>query len=100
MLKTTVLLQVFAADKVGGVEDDDKLIEKCGKLLKTRKLSKSQKLAKSRKELSKSENLPNFDAKKNKPSFLTLDTKTAFNYLWLAFIKALILWHFDLEYYI
>ena len=35
-----------------------------------------------------------------KPNFLTLDVKKAFNYLWLAFIKALILQHFDLESYI
>ena len=53
MLKTTILLQVFVADKVlaankvGGVKSGDKLIEKCEKLLKTGKLSKSQKLSKS-----------------------------------------------------
>ena len=29
--------------------------------------------------------------------FLTPDTKTAFYYLRLAFTKALIFWHFDLE---
>ena len=31
------------------------------------------------------------------PIFLTLNTKKTFNYLRLAFIKALIFWHFDLK---
>ena len=35
-----------------------------------------------------------------KSNFLTLDAKKAFNHLRLAFIKALILQHFDLESYI
>ena len=69
-------------------------------LSKTRKLSKSQKSAKSGKKLSKSENLSNFGAKKNGPSFLTLDARMAFNHLWLTFIEALILWYFDLKYHI
>ena len=58
---------------------------------KSGKLSKSQKLAKLRKKLSKSENLLNFGAMEAGPKFLTPDTKTAFNHLWLAFIKAPIL---------
>ena len=33
----------------------------------------------------------------SKPNFLTPNAKKALNYLWLAFIKALILQHFDLE---
>ena len=82
---------VLAANEVDDVEGDDKSIEKYRKLSKTKKLSKFQKLAKSRKELSKNRNLSNFDAKENEPSFLTSDTKMAFNHLWLAFIKALIL---------
>ena len=41
-----------------------------------------------------------FDAKKAGPSFLTPKASAAFNHLWLAFIKASILWHFDLEYHI
>ena len=89
--------EVLAANKVGGIKDSDKLIEKRGKLSKTKKLSKSQKSAKSRKKSSKSGNLPNFDAKENGPSFLTPNTRTAFNYLRLAFIKALILGHFNPE---
>ena len=35
-----------------------------------------------------------------KPNFLTSNIKKAFNHLWLAFIKALILQNFDLESYI
>ena len=86
---------MLAANEVDNIEDGNKSIKKYEKLLKIRKLSKSQKLAKSRKKLLKSGNLPNFNAKKNKPSFLTPNARTAFNYLQLAFTKALILWHFD-----
>ena len=57
-------------------------------------------MTKSGKKLSKSRNLPNFDVKKNEPSFLTSDTKMDFNRLRLAFIKDLILWHFDSEYHL
>ena len=35
-----------------------------------------------------------------KPNFLIFDAKKTFNYLQLAFIKALILQHFDLKSYI
>ena len=66
-------------------------------MLKIKKLSKSQKSAKSRKKLLKSGNLPNFDTKKKGLNFLTLNIKMAFNYLWLVFTKALILWYFDLK---
>ena len=72
--------EVLAANKVGGIKDSDKLIEKRGKLSKTKKLSKSQKSAKSRKKSSKSGNLPSFDAKKNGPSFLTPNARTTFNH--------------------
>ena len=44
----------------------------------------------------KSTRVPNIRATRE-PNFLTSDTKKAFNHLRLAFIKALILWHFDLE---
>ena len=105
MLKTIISSQVLvanemlAANEVGGVKGSDELIEKYGKLLKTRKLSKSgnlkgKKLAKSKKP-SKSGNSPNFNATEAGPSFLTPKAKIAFNRLRLAFTKALILWHFD-----
>ena len=76
--------------------------KKLGKLfksgkLKSEKTSKSQNLAKSGKKLSKSENLTNFDITENGSKFLILDARTIFNYLWLAFIEAPILWHFDPE---
>ena len=82
-----------------------KYAKKSGKSSKSRKLkskktSKSQNLAKSRKKLLKSENSPNFDAMEAGPKFLTPDARTAFNRLWLAFTKVLILQHFDLKCYI
>ena len=55
---------------------------------KSKKMSKSWNLAKSGKKLSKSRNLTNFDAIENGPKFLTPNTRTAFNHLWLAFIKS------------
>ena len=61
--------------------------------------SKGKKSAKSKK-LSKRKNLPKFDAKETRSSFLTSDAKTAFNSLQLAFTKALILKYFDLKCYI
>ena len=83
--------KMLATNKVGGVKGGDKLIEKCRKLLKTVKLSKSQKSAKLKKKLSKSGNLSNFNPKKNRPSFLTPNARTAFNHLQLVFTKTLIL---------
>ena len=123
MLKTTMSSQVlvademFAADEIDGVEGDDELIGKCGKLSKIGKLSKSQKSskseklksektfksqnsAKSRKKLSKSGNSTNFNAIEDEPKFLIPYARTIFNRLRLAFTKALILRHFDLECYI
>ena len=104
ILKTTILFQIFvangmlAANKFSDIKGGDKLIEKYGKLSKTRKLFKSrnskseklfksQKLAKSEKKLSKSENLHNFNVKKNRSSFLTPKIRAAFNRLQLAFTK-------------
>ena len=58
-------------------------------------MSKSQKLAKLGKKSSKNRNLPNFDTKENELDFLTLDAKTVFNYLRLAFTKVPILWYFN-----
>ena len=93
--------ELFATNKIDGIEVGNKLIEKCGKLLKTRKLSKGLKLSKSEnskgkklakfKKPSKSKNSPIFNAKKAGPNFLMLEARTAFNRLWLAFTKALIL---------
>ena len=64
---------------------------------KSEKMFKSWKLFKSGKRLSKSENSTNYNAIEDGPRFLTLDAKTAFNRLRLAFTKAPILWHFDSE---
>ena len=97
---------MLIANKIGDIKNNNKLIEKCGKLSKTRKLSKSQKLskskklAKSEKKLLKSGNLPYFNAKENKPSFLISKAKTTFNCFWLVFIKAPSFHHFDLKYHI
>ena len=71
---------MLPVDEAGGIEDSDESIEKCGKLSKTGRLSKSQKSAKSKKKLSKSGNLPYFNAEKNGPSFLTPNARIAFNY--------------------
>ena len=91
MLKTIVSSQmlitnkIFAANEIGGIKGDNKLIEKY------EKLSKSWKLTKSERKLLKSGNLFNFDIKKNGSSFLIPNTRMAFNCLRLAFIKATIL---------
>ena len=79
-----------------------KYIKKSEKLFKLRKLkskktSKSWNLAKSGKKSLKNENSTNFDTIEDRSKFLTLDARTTFNRLWLAFIEASILWHFDLE---
>ena len=88
MLKTIMSLQALTANKVLGARvlaaneiydvgdsDRSKHVE-----LETGR-SKSQKLAKSRKskKLLKSGNLPNFNAKKARPNFLTPGAKEAFN---------------------
>ena len=59
-------------------------------------MSKSGKSkGKKSKKPSKRRNSPNFDITKAESSFLTPDTKIAFNRLWLAFTKTPILQHFD-----
>ena len=59
------------------------------------------KLRKSKsKKLLKSRNSPNFNITKVELSFLTPNARMAFNQLWLAFIKALILSYFNLKYHI
>ena len=57
------------------IDNSEKIIKK------SEKLFKSQKLAKLEKKLSKSENLFKFDIIKAGPSFLTFNTRMAFNYL-------------------
>ena len=64
---------------------------------KSEKTSKSWILSKSGKRLSKSRNSTNCDPTEDGPKFLTLDARTTFNCLWLVFIEAPILWHFDPE---
>ena len=98
VLKITVLLQVLVTNKmlavneVGYVEDFEELIEKSGKLSKTRKffksgnskgekLSKFRKLTRLGKKLAKNGNSSNFNAKKDGPTFLTLKAKVVFNSL-------------------
>ena len=58
--------------------NDKKLVKKPRKS-KGQKLAKSQKSAKSGKKLSKSGNLPKFDAKKAGPTFLISNARTTFN---------------------
>ena len=70
----------------GGVEHARK-----SEKLKGQKTSKSRKSAKSEKNLSKSRNSPNFGATKSGPSFLTPETRSAFNRLRIVFTKDLIL---------
>ena len=94
--------RVFTADEIDNVEDGDgssdgsKYVELKTRRLESQKMSKSQKLAKSKKQ-SKSENLPNFNTTKADPSFLTSETRAAFNCLRLAFTEASILQYFDPE---
>ena len=104
MLETTMLSQVFATNKVldtGVLAADETGDVRGGDGLKhvEPERSKSQKLATSQKskKLSKNGNLPNFNDTEAGPSFLTLEARTTFNCLQLAFTKAPILYHFDLE---
>ena len=88
--------KVLAGNKIGGVKNGNKLIEKSEKLLKIGKLSKNLKLSKSEKSKNenlsksrkplKSRNLFKFATKKVKPGCLTLDARTIFNRLQLTFI--------------
>ena len=65
--------------KTGKLSEDLKLFKLRNS--EGKKLSKSQKLAKLEKKLSKDGNLSNFSIKKNESSFLTPNTRTAFNWL-------------------
>ena len=99
---------IEGGDDVGGVEIAKKSRKSKGqKMFKSQKLAKSQKLSKSGKskgeklnKLQKSGNSPNFDAKNSEANFLTPKVGSAFNCLRLAFTKAPIFRHFNLEYYI
>ena len=109
MLKTAAPSKRSTSEEVGDGEGGDgvdgggvKIAKKSGKsqgqkTSKSQKSAKSQKLFKSGKNSSKSGNSPNFGAMETRPSFLTLKARSAFNRLRLAFIKTLILWHFDPE---
>ena len=99
---------VLAANEVGDIGGGDRLsngskrIEPKTRRSENQKSAKSQKLSKSEKfkgkkskKPSTSGNLPNFNVKDRRPSFLTPKARSTFNYLWLALTKALILWHLD-----
>ena len=111
--------KMLAANKFGDVGGGDRLNDRLKHIepktgrSKSKKLAKSQKLAKSwklsklgkfkgkkSKKPPKNGNSPNFDAKNSGPSVLTLEARSAFNYLQLAFTEAPILRHFDPEYHI
>ena len=82
---------MLVTNKINSIKDSNELIEKFVKLkikklfksgnLKSEKLSMSQKLAKLGKNLSKSENLSQFNAKKARSSLLIANARTAFYYL-------------------
>ena len=93
MLKTTGLFEKSAlrAFKAG----NNKVVGGDNRANETIVDSSKSKNKKSR----KSTCVPNIRAKR-KLNFLTSNAKKAFNHLRLAFIKAPILWHFDLESYI
>ena len=83
MLKITISLQIFVANKVlatdeiGGIKGDDESIEKCRKSSKTRKLSKSRNLK--GKTLSKFKN-PRYTDATEERNFFTSDIKTNFRF--------------------
>ena len=102
---TSILKTAAPPEKSTSVEDGDSKggdsvgsvkIAKKSRKSKGQKTSKFQKSAKSKKLL-KIGSLPNFNAKNNRPNFLTLKTRSAFNRLRLAFTKARIFWHVDPE---
>ena len=84
MLKTATpperLTSVDVDDGEGGDSVDDVEIAKKSGKLTGQKTFKSQKLAKSKKP-SKSGISPDFDIKNSGPSFLTPETRVAFNHL-------------------
>ena len=73
--------------------DDNEIVRVGGRANETVVNSSTQPKNKKCRNLT---HVPNIGATRE-PNFLTLDTKKAFNHLRLAFIKAPILQHFDLE---
>ena len=90
MLKTAAPPERPTLEEVGDNEGSDGVDDGSVEIAKKSRKLKGQKSAKSKKP-SKSGNLPNFDAKKAGPSFLTPGAREAFNRLWLAFTKPPIL---------
>ena len=87
MLKTTKLskklcLKAFKAD-------DKKMVNNSGNKTNKTIINLSRNLT----------HMPNIGAI-GESTFIIPNTKKIFNYLWLAFIKAIILQHFDLKSYI
>ena len=106
VLGTRVLVANEVRDNGGGDGSSDRLkhVKPKTERSKSQKLAKSQKSSKSgkskgkkSKKPSKGENLPNFNAKDSRPSFLTPKARSAFNRLQLAFTKAPILQYFNPE---
>ena len=91
LLKTTGLLNLIS--KTFRVDNNDIIDNGINKtnetIMNLSKNNKSRNLT----------HMPNIRITK-KPIFLTTNTKKAFNHLQLLFIKALILWYFDLKSYI
>ena len=92
-------------DRCGVSGNSVEYAKKLRKLFKS-KISKSKKmfrfwnLAKLGKNLLKSENSTNFGNMEARPKFLIPNAIITFYCLWLAFIKSLIFWDFDLKYHI
>ena len=96
MLKMAAPPEKPTLEEVGDGEGGDGVDSGGVEIAKKSRKSKDQKLVKSKK-LSKSGNLPNFNAKEAGLSFLIPGAREAFNRLRLAFTEALIFWNFDPE---
>ena len=86
---------VVGGNSIKHVKKSEKLSK--SRKSKSKKMSKSRNLAKSGKKSLKKGNSTNSDTTKDGLKFQTPNTRTAFNRLRLAFTKASILQHFDLE---
>ena len=96
MLKT-IRLSNKLASKIFSASNN-KVIKSSGKVDKT--IVNSSKTNKLKNNKSKNLILVLNISAIDKPTFLTLNTKKDFNYLWQALIKVLILQNFDLEFHI